>query len=453
MIPFQKDFLKLVVGVVFVAGLAGAGLALVVSRAQADKRPPFTATPTDILSVTDAPAPAYTLTATRTETATPTLTAMPSVTPTATPTLSTRVVQMTVINPDVTLDARPSLLPTGSPTPLPTLVVPSPGATLAYLPTGAAAPMVGWLRYGVDHPALQKVGQWELFTSTYRSAARRYLYSDTANARLTLRFLGAAVRVRYARLYSYGVFEVSLDGRVLTTVDAFLPKSTQNGDFVTTEVFSLAYGWHMLDITRLDRRNPASAGGFVAIDGIDVYQNGPEPTITPTNPSPAPTFTATPAPVQITAVTLTVAYDQNGNKAVEPTEGVRDLPVQLISADTNRVVAAGVTDGQGYLRLEAVGTAPLRLVVPYFNRFWDIVSGGRGQNTRCPWQRSSSRIGRSGNFDGRTACVERVRSQPAKRSVGGSGPCASGLGRSVFLWSSRRQGQSGCPAPVHRHVA
>ena len=328
---------------------------------------------------------------TPTETATATLTASP--TATMTNTLATLVLQITAINPDVTLDAPSPTQLASTDTPFPTAVVPSPGATLGYMPTGESAPVVGWLRYGVDNPALEKAGKWDVFTSTYRSANRRYLFTDAEGTSLTLRFLGAAARVRYARLSSYGVFEVRIDGRVVSTVDAYLPKSAANGDFVTTDVFDLANGWHTLEIRRLDRRNPDSTGSFVAIDGIDVYQDGAAPTVLPSSVAVLPTFTPSPAPLsrvqviaapptiqptatlaapQIIGVSLTVAYDANGNKAAEPGEGVADLLVQLVTADTNRVVASGSTDAQGYVHLETTGTAPLRLVVPYFNRFWDV---------------------------------------------------------------------------------
>ncbi|MHB8625971.1 MAG: hypothetical protein ACYDBJ_21240 [Aggregatilineales bacterium] len=389
----MKRFLKLAVLVALVTGAIGAGLGILLSRIQTNASLSLTMTPTSTVPPTDTPLPTDTATATASDTPLPTQTSTPIPSPTDTATLATLVVQLTAVNPDVTIDAPTSTPPAQSDTPLPTIVVPSPGATLAYFPTGDAPPVIGWLRYGVDNPAIQRSGNWDVFTSTYRSANRRYLYSDAEGAALTVRFLGAAVRVRYARLSSYGVFEVRLDGQVVTTVDAFLPKTATNGDFVTTEVFNVPNGWHTLEIARLDRRNPDSTGGFVAIDGIDAYQNGPAPTLVPTGmpvtptltPSPAPIRaiqvlvapptvqpTETPAPEQLTAVSLTVAYDENGDKAIEPTEGVRNLPVELITADTNQVVASGMTDAQGYVRLEAAGTTSLRLVIPYFNRFWDI---------------------------------------------------------------------------------
>ncbi len=180
----------------------------------------------------DTDAPTRTATTRPTETYTPTSTATASITPSLTPTLSTLVVQVSAINSDVTLASVSTAQPARSATPLPTLLVPSPGLTLVYLPTSSTVQSVGWFRYGVDHSDLKRIGQWP-------------------GARLTLHFLGAAARVRYARLSSYGVFEVRIDGRTVTTVDAYIPKSATNGDFATTEVFGLVHGWHTLDILRL----------------------------------------------------------------------------------------------------------------------------------------------------------------------------------------------------------
>ncbi len=367
----------------------GGGLGIWLSRART--LPTVTVTPTTTLpTVTELPTDAPTVT--QTLTATPTVTFTPSATVTPTVTLSTLVVAVTAINPDVTRAGNASIAITNTVTPRPTLFVPTPGVTLPFISATDTMPGTGWFRYGVDHPALQQIGAWQLYTSTYRSVARRYLYTDANSARLSLRFQGAAARVRYARFYAYGVFEVRLDGQTVTTVDSYLPKTSPNGDFVTTDVFGLANGWHTLDIVRLDQRNPDSSGGFIAIDGIDVYQAGVALTDAPLVQL-IPTFTPSPAPVQriqaliapptvqptptlaapaLVSVSLTIAYDANGNKIADPSEGVRGLTVQLVAADTNRIVASGLTDAQGYVRLQTAGSAPLRLIVPYFNRFWDV---------------------------------------------------------------------------------
>jgi len=379
----------LFIGAAVVVSVLGGGLGLWLSRARSLPAVTLTSTPTTP-TMTDVPTDSPTVTATLTITPTATLT--PSATATTTATLSTLVVAVTAINPDVTRAGNANAVVINTATLRPTLLIPTPGVTLPFISVTETTPSTGWFRYGVDHPTVQQVGAWQLYSSTYRSVARHYLYSDANGARLSLRFEGAAARVRYARFYAYGVFEVRVDGQTVTTVDSYLPKTSPNGDFVTTDVFGLANGWHTLDIVRLDRRNPDSSGGYIAIDGIDVYQAGiastdvPPAQVTPTStPSPAPVqriqaliapptvqSTPTPAAPALISVSLTIAYDANGNKIADPSEGVRGLTVQLVAADTNRIVASGLTDAQGYVRLQTAGSAPLRLIVPYFNRFWDV---------------------------------------------------------------------------------
>ncbi|MHB8630116.1 MAG: hypothetical protein ACYDBJ_15735 [Aggregatilineales bacterium] len=350
-----------------------------------------TATETFTPTVTSSPSPTATIT--------PSATFTPSITPSPTPTLAVQRLVFVAVNPGVTLDAptaTPLTCPCGTTLTsvlLPTFVVPSPEATLAYVPTGDAPPVVGWRRYAVDNPTLQQVGNWAFFTSTFRSANHRYLYTDTSGAKLTLRFLGAAVRVRYAQLSSYGVFEVRLDGQTVTTVDAYLSKAVMpNGDFVTTPVYDVPYGWHTLEILRLDQRDPASSGGFVAIDGIDVYQDGPLPTLLSTGTA-LPTSSATPTPAPAIAIQLVVApptvqptitpispgvidlsvvigYDADGNKVIEPSEGVAGVSVRVVRADTNHVVASGVTDSAGYVHLQVEQTSGLLVIVPYLGKSW-----------------------------------------------------------------------------------
>ncbi len=383
--------IKIGAGVAFLAAFIGGGAGFALSHRQSTSitEPSVTvsAEPTETLTET------ATVTNSTTMTLTSTVTDTPSPTATVTPTLSTLVVLVTAVNPDVALELPVSPGPTLTPSLLPTVIVPTPAAVLNLVPTGDIPPLVGWLRYTADNAAIQHTGKWDLYSQSYRSAGHGYLFTNDANASLSLHFLGAAARVRYPRLFSYGIFELRLDGRVVSTVDAYLSETIFYGDFATTEVFNVPNGWHTLEIHRLDRHNPASTNGFVAIDTVDIFQDGAISTTGPTSlramatstPSPAPvqkiqiliappTIPSTPtlAPPQVTSVSLTIAYDLNGDKAVEPGEGVADLPVQLIAADTNRLVASGNTDAQGYIHLETTGTQLLRLVVPYFNRFWDV---------------------------------------------------------------------------------
>src|SRR5258708_3585974 len=198
-----------------------------------------TATPTDT--------PSATFTATDTSTPTAMDTPTPTATPTLTPTLATRVLVMTAVSPHVTLNPVITALPSNTPEALPTQSVPTPPAQMSPVPTGDA-PQVGWFHYDVGNPAIQWAGQWKLFTSSWHSVNRHYYYSTDEKAGLSLHFLGAGVRLRYVMYYTYGVFQVRLDDRVVATIDTYLPKLPQGGgNFVTTDVFGLANGWHTLE--------------------------------------------------------------------------------------------------------------------------------------------------------------------------------------------------------------
>ena len=70
-----------------------------------------------------------------------------------------------------------------------------------------------------------------------------------------------------------------------------------------------------------------------------------------------------------------IAYDENGNHAVDPAEGVRDISARVLDAQTNRVLASGFTDAGGFVRLQVITDTPTRLVVPYFGETWELPIG------------------------------------------------------------------------------
>jgi hypothetical protein len=353
----MKRFYLLIIGLIGFGLLFGAGYVLLRRSAQQASalalRSAETATPTETATVTPSP------TGTPMGTPTPTQTATATVTPSPTSTLSTLVLKVTAINSDVTLDpVAVAQHATETPSPRPTQEVPTPPVQVAAMPSGEA-PLVGWFEHDVTDPAIRVEGHWETFTATYRSLHKRYLYSDDDAARLVYRFLGAAVRVRYVAYFSYGVFQVVLDGQVRATIDSYCPRQSDGrGNFLSTEVYALANGWHTLELVRMGRKAPESGGTIIAIDAIDVYLNGPEPTEAPTalpvtapfTPSAAPAEkvqpvaapptvqpTATVVPPSIIAVDFSIAYDANGNKAIDPSEGVQNVPVRLVTANTNQI--------------------------------------------------------------------------------------------------------------------
>lgn len=349
-------------------------------------------TPSDTPTVTTLP----TQTATNTATPTATATSTPTETQTATmtPTLATRVFQVTVVNAGVVLERPSAVTPEASASPLPTMEVPFPPRQMSL---AGDTETLGWRRYETDHPALNYVtGRWFSYRAG-RATEGFYAYAADREARLIFPFEGSGIQVRYVAYSLYGIFHIRLDGRLAAEIDAYSPYPA----FLTTEVFGLTEGKHVLEIVNTGRKNPASTGYLLALDSLEVYR-GLSPTVAPTStrsptltftPSPAvaevsliaapPTIqpTATPLLPSVVTASLVIAYDENGNRSIEPAEGVEGISVRLVTVGTNEVVASGLTNAEGFVRLEALSDTSLRLVVPYFGKFWNL-SGGRGGEQR-----------------------------------------------------------------------
>ena len=373
--------------------ILGGGIALLAfklgSAESAAELPTSATLPTN----TTPPTPTTTLTPTATFTATPTSTNTPTatLTPSNTPTLATLIVQVTA--DDLRSTATPSAAPTlaATATMQPTAVIPSPSPQIPIASTTTAGP--GWIRYETNNPAFEyTIGRWYSFKAA-RASGGSYMYSGDWNAVAVLPFEGAGLRVRYVAYTLYGIFEIRLDGRLVAVVDGYRPRA----EMLTTDVFGLVQGRHTLEIVNTGRKNPASGWYTIALDDVEIYQ-GIAPTDTPTA-SPTATATFTPSPVSVKDIklisgpptikptntpvapvtvgaSLVIAYDENGNNAVDPAEGVNGISVRLVKITTNEILASGFTNGEGFIHLQAVSDAPVRLVVPYFGKFWDISSGG-----------------------------------------------------------------------------
>lgn len=163
--------------------------------------------------------------------------------------------------------------------------------------------------------------------------------------------------------------------------------------FPSTRVYFVGRGSHVL---LLQSRNQA-----IGLDAVRVFRGTDNTLIIPppaqsatptTQPIPAvgieqvaapPTVqaTLTPRAPEVRDVSVVIAYDENGNRAVDPAEGVVGISVRVIASDTNRELLQTFTDSQGYAQLQVVTDAPMRVVVPYFGRVWDMNSGGSAHFT------------------------------------------------------------------------
>ena len=86
--------------------------------------------------------------------------------------------------------------------------------------------------------------------------------------------------------------------------------------------------------------------------------------------------TPTPIPPRVLSAEVVIAYDENGNRTVDPAEGVAGISVRVLEIHTNRVIASGFTDARGYVAFEMVTGEPAQMVVPYFGKTWPLQRGG-----------------------------------------------------------------------------
>ena len=334
-------------------------------------------TPTDTLSPTQPQ--------TLTPTASPTGTLLPTETlaPTTIPTLSTLVLEITAVMPGV------STTPMLTPFPPGTILLPAPPNPVDPLPdaTDSAPPFMGWFSFESDYPTIRYDPAW-MPRFVPEASQGEYHRTEAADARADFWFTGEAVRVRYVAAPNMGLFEIVVDGTVVDTIDAYADHLT----FPETRVYAVASGTHLLTIYATGRKSNQSEGTVVGLDAIQVFRADahtlivPSPAITSTptpEPQPAarielvgapPTVqpTGTPVPPRVITAQVVIAYDENGNRTVDPAEGVAGISVRVVATDTNRVIASGFTDERGYVAFELVTDAPARIVVPYFGQTWEL---------------------------------------------------------------------------------
>jgi hypothetical protein len=344
-------------------------------------------TPTRTPTATDTP----TATATPMPTSTPTATG--TFTPTLTPTLSTRVVEISAVMPGMYVP------PTLTPFPPGTILLPAPPQPVEPLldATNEPPPYEGWYSFESDNPAVHYSTPWE--PRLHASASRgQYHRSENVQSDASFTFEGEGLRIRYVAARNMGIFQVVVDGVVIDTVDAFAPEIA----FPGTRVYAVGRGVHTLELRSAQQRNPQSEGYVLALDAVQVFRGSantliippPAETNTPTpQPQPAagvelvgapPTVqpTTTPIPPSLVTVSVVIAYDENGNRAVDPAEGVSGISVRVVEVGTNRVITQAFTDSSGFAQLQVITSAQARVVVPYFGKVWELPNSRRGGNVR-----------------------------------------------------------------------
>lgn len=301
------------------------------------------ATPTSTDTPTDAP------TVTQTPTPSPTETVSPSQTP---------EIPASVVETEA---------PTNTPTSTPTMPAVLPPMPIEPLPdaTHSAPPFLGWNRFESDHPNMQYLTPWTRHLD--REASRGQYHQTAAGGAMRFVFEGEAVRVRYAA-EARSQFSLLVDGVPVAVLES-------GPEFNTSPIYALTPGSHWLEIRALN--------GVVRLDAVDVFRStqaiislavySPTPSQTTQEMTPV-SATATVEPTntpQVLRAGIVIAYDENGNRTVDPAEGVIGVSVRVVDTTTNRVIASGFTDQGGYAQFDMVLEAPARIVVPYFGKSWE----------------------------------------------------------------------------------
>ena len=337
-------------------------------------------------SATDTPRPTptftSTLTATHTPTPTATFTATATPTTTLTPRLETHVLEIQAVMPGVVVP------PTATPFPFGTVLLSAPPEPIEPLPdaTDEPPPYTGWTGFESDHPLVQYATPWQA-RQVGEASRGQYHRSEDRASYVTFPFEGEGLRVRYVAAQNMGVFDLIVDGELVDTVDAY----ADGLQFPGTRVYTLDPGPHVLNIRNSGQKNDASEGYVVGLDAIQVFRGTentliippPVHTATPT-PEPRPVEveliaappqiqpTSTESAPQTVTVSVVIGYDENGNNAVDPAEGVAGVSIRAVETGTNQAIAQTVTDVRGYAELEITTAVEVRIVVPYFSEVWDL---------------------------------------------------------------------------------
>jgi len=306
--------------------------------------------------------------------------------PTFTPTLSTRVVEISVVMPGVNLP------PTMTPFPFGLSLIPAPPQPVEPLPdaTNVAPPFEGWYSFESDHPNVTYTNYWEP-RQVPQASRGQYHRTENLQGSVQFSFEGEGLRIRYVAARNMGIFQIVVDGIILDTIDAYAPELA----FPGTRVYFTGQGTHLLELRSTQQKNASSEAYSIGLDAIQVFRGDantliippPLETSTPTlAPHPAerielvahpstPEPTTTPATPRVINASVVVAHDENGNRAVDPSEGVSGISVRVVEVGTNRVLRQAFTDSSGYAEVQVFASGQTRLVIPYFGKFWDISTG------------------------------------------------------------------------------
>jgi len=121
-------------------------------------------------------------------------------------------------------------------------------------------------QYDDRDPRIEYTGAW--WRGEFPEAWRNSItFADRPGAQLRFRFAGQSVTYRFTKAFNRGVAAVEIDGQPRGEVDLYSERVVWQSEAAWN---GLAQGEHTIVIRVAPRRNPASKGTFVDLDGFVV---------------------------------------------------------------------------------------------------------------------------------------------------------------------------------------
>ena len=78
-------------------------------------------------------------------------------------------------------------------------------------------------------------------------------------------------------------------------------------------------------------------------------------------------MTATPSAYQPIAIEINLYYDENDNKAPDPSEGLAGVSIRILDDNTNQRLGHLFTDSRGHAKLMVSAQEAVRVSIPYLS--------------------------------------------------------------------------------------
>jgi hypothetical protein len=199
--------------------------------------------------------------------------------------------------PSPTTSTSTTLAPTTTTAPSTTTTTAAATTTTTAASSSLPSPSGGTTRYEETDPNLAYSGHWyNLSGSGYSDGS--LAYASSAGASVALSFTGTGLTLIAKTGPSYGLAQVTLDGKVVATVDLYNP--TNLNQQAVWSSGTLPNATHTLVIECLREKNASSAYYYVDLDALDIAgtmaQYSPDKTSTTSSTTTTSTTTTTTVP-------------------------------------------------------------------------------------------------------------------------------------------------------------